>query len=117
MNKTIKIGDNEFTMKASAYTLLSYKEQTGRELITDIGLMEEQVGADGQINYKGFSNIIGCALDMAFVMASEYDASIGSKADWLKGLESLEGTWVNDVLALAMSIFQGKLSEDSESTR
>lgn len=113
MNKTIKIGEKEFTMKSSAYTLLSYKEQTGRELINDIGLMEEQVDADGQINYKGFSNIIGCALDMAYVMANEYDSSIGSKSDWLKGIESLEGTWVNEVLALAMSIFQGRLSEDS----
>lgn len=114
MNKNIKIGQKEFGMEASAYTLLSYKEQTGRELITDIGLMQEQVGEDGEINYKGFSNIIGCALDMAYTMASEYDASIGSKVDWLKGLKSLEGTWVNDVLALAMSIFQGELPENEQ---
>lgn len=104
-------------MKSSAYTLLSYKEQTGRELISDIGLMQEQVGDDGEINYKGFSNIIGCALDMAYVMASEYDGSIGSKVDWLKGLESLEGTWVNDVLALAMSVFQGRLSENEQDSK
>ena len=103
-------------MKSSAYTLLAYKEQTGRELINDIGLMEEQVGENGEINYKGFSNIIGCALDMAYVMASEYDSSIGSKVDWMKSLESLEGTWVNEVLALAMSIFQGRISEDQQNS-
>ena len=115
MNKCIKIGDKEINMKSSAYTLLAYKEATGRELIDDIGKMQNEAQEDGEINYKGFSKIIGCALDMAYVMASEYDSSIGSKADWLKGMESLEGTWVNDVLALAMSIFQGKLSQNEQS--
>lgn len=114
MNKTIKIGENEITMKSSAYTLLSYKEQTGRELIDDIGKMQNEVQEDGEVNYQGFSKIIGCALDMAYVMALEYDGSIGSKADWLKGIESMEGTWVNDVLALAMSIFQGRVPQNEQ---
>lgn len=115
MNKSIKIGDKEYQMKSSAYTLLSYKEQTGRELITDLGKLQDEADMSGEINYQGFSKIVGYALDMAYVMASEYDSSIGSKADWLKGIESLEGTWVNDVLALAMSIFQGQLPQNEQS--
>lgn len=114
MNKCIKIGQKEFNMKASAYTLLSYKEETGRELIEDVDKIQKEAKEGGEDNYKGFSWIISYALDMAYVMALENDSSIGSKADWLKGIDNLGGTWVNEVFALAMSIFQGQVSENEQ---
>lgn len=36
MRKVIKIGDKEYSMKASAYTQFKYKNDTGRSLLCDI---------------------------------------------------------------------------------
>lgn len=107
MEKKLKIGDREYTMKASAWTQFAYKDLTGRSFLTDVkGLVQY---ADKKITLEDIEvldEISNLVLPMAFVMVKEYDpAQAVDYKDFLQGIDNLYDniTWMQEVILLACS--------------
>ena len=107
MKKIIKIGGNEYSMKASAFTQFAYKNETGRSLLGDIGMISKMTDED-YTDLEKIEPIINLILDMSFVMIKEADdKQITNREEFLKSIDSLFDNvdWINEVMTLALSPF------------
>lgn len=105
MKKTIKIGDKDYFMKASAYTQFAYKNETGRSFLKDIQKLTEIT--KGEITeYDVIDELTELILKMSFVMIEEADPKqVQNYDEFLKNIDNLydEKDWIYDVLELACS--------------
>lgn len=107
MKKIITIGGNEYSMKASAFTQFAYKNETGRSLLGDIGMISKMTDED-YTDLEKIEPIINLILDMSFVMIKEADdKQITNREEFLKSIDSLFDNvdWINEVMTLALSPF------------
>ena len=115
MKKTIKIGNKEFLMSASAYTPFKYKNDTGRTLIKDlmeIGKRYEEIkDLDIVEQYDEIDSFIMLALRIAYIMSSESKGFIGSFDEFLMQIDDFlsDANWVSEVVELATSPISGNL--------
>ena len=104
MEKKIKIGDKEYTMKASAYTQFAYKNETGRSLFNDVSKISKINIEDDQLD--NIESILTLVLDMAYIMIKEADSTqVVNKESFLKSIDNLftEFDWIQEVITLALS--------------
>lgn len=120
MEKTIKIGNKEFNMSSSAYTIVKYKNDTGRSLMQDLAEFETKYkdlfnAKEDNINMNilgQVDEIMEMILRIAFIMTNEKDKSQAQTFDdFLKQIDNYyEGLdWLNEVVELATSPFQRRV--------
>jgi len=108
MKKIIKIGNTEYSMKASAYTQFKYKNDTGRKMLEDLqGLTKLQDREESEL-IGSIEDLTEIVLRMAYIMIEEADATqVKTFDDFLKGIDGLYDNtdWINQVIELATSPF------------
>jgi hypothetical protein len=108
MKKIIKIGNTEYSMKASAYTQFKYKNDTGRKMLEDLqGLTKLQNKEESEL-IGSIEDLTEIVLRMAYIMIEEADATqVKTFDDFLKGIDGLYDNtdWINQVTELATSPF------------
>lgn len=90
MEKTIKFGNKEVTLKADATLLLRYKMEFGKDLFAEQAKLQETIvkNEKGEIigtNWDKFDSTI--VLRMAWAMAKAHDKTIPNILDWLDSFE------------------------------
>jgi len=86
MEKIIKIGDKEVALKTTGATLLRYKMQFGKDLLTELIKLDEAY-QDGEfkvekLDFELFFNIL-------WIMAKTADPNIKPPLEWLDEFEEL----------------------------
>lgn len=125
MIKTITLGNKNYDMKSSAYTMFAYKDETGRDLLNDIksinevyekinGLPEEK----REMAWLGeFSEIVELGLKMAYIMTKENNPLIGDFKTFAKNIDSINENgmnWMQEVLQLAINPLLGRIQSSHE---
>lgn len=106
MRKVIKIGDKEYSMKASAYTQFKYKNDTGRSLLCDIQSLSDLQNLEDKEQVSKIDDLLEILLKLAFIMIQEADANqLSNYDDFLKNMDNLfdNNSWINEVIELAVS--------------
>ena len=106
MKKIIKIGDKDYTLKASAYTQFKYRNDTGRKMLKDLQDLSNLQNASEEDLVEGVEDLTEIVLKIAYVMIEEADSTqVKSYEEFLKGIENLydDITWINEVIELATS--------------
>ena len=84
MEKIIKIGDKEVALKTTGATLLRYKIQFGKDLLTELikldGAYKDGELQPEKIDFEVFFNIL-------WIMAKTADPSIKPPVEWLDEFE------------------------------
>ena len=120
MVKTIKIGDKEYNLKSSAFTMFAYKNETGRDFLQDLQELNTTVIEINKLPkeeqdaawLKELTPIFEKALKLAHIMILEQDKTFKSYEDWLKDLDSLFSdnmTWISDVIEVGIAPFLGRI--------
>lgn len=108
MKKIVKIGNNEYSMKSSAYTQFKYKNDTGRKMLEDLqGLTALQNKEESEL-IGSIEDLTEIVLRMAYIMIDEADSNqVKSFDDFLKSIDGLYDSteWINEVIELATSPF------------
>lgn len=114
MKKNIKIGNNEYEMKSSAYTQFKYKNETGRSLLKDLSSFaktyEKVEDKDMLKNIDGLDDTLELVFKLAYIMIIEAnDKQVSSYDDLLKNTDNyLENSdWIGEVVELATSPLSG----------
>lgn len=117
MLKIIKIGSKDFTIKSSAYTMFAYKNDTGRDLLKDIGDINKKYKSISKLSKEDqeekwmeeITGIVENALKLAYTMIKEADKNFGAYDEWLKGLDNLfeDSNWILEVIEAGMTPFSG----------
>jgi hypothetical protein len=102
MEKTILIDGKNVSFKANAATLLKYKLQTGRELLSDFAKLSEF--AQKQDYTKLDSTVL---YDIIWVCAKQADQTIPSAEVWL---DSFENFPLLDILPDIITLISNTLS-------
>ena len=119
MLKTVNIGKKDYVLKSSAYTIFAYKNETGRDLLSDLNsinekyikiskLTEEEQNSSWMTEITG---IIENTLKIAHIMIRENDKSFKEYNEWLKDIEELleNPNWIMEVLEVGIAPFQGRV--------
>ncbi|HHX63229.1 MAG TPA: hypothetical protein GX707_21330 [Epulopiscium sp.] len=84
MEKIIKIGDQEVALKTTGATLLRYKIQFGKDLLTELikldGAYKDGELQPDKIDFEVFFNIL-------WIMAKTADSTIKPPVEWLDEFE------------------------------
>ena len=120
MVKTVKIGDKEYNLKSSAFTMFSYKNETGRDLLQDLEYLNTRVLEISKLSkeeqnsawLKEMTPLFEKGLRLAHIMILEQDKSFKSYEDWLKDLDSLFSdnmSWLSEVIEVGIAPFLGRI--------
>lgn len=104
MIKTVTIAGKPVDLKATGATLIKYRNQFGRDLITDIQTVQKAFETDGAIDGETF-NIVA---NLTYTMAKQADKTItASLEEWLDEFEYFPiSEFAADVLMLWASSMQ-----------
>ncbi len=118
MIKQIKIGEQIYNMKSSAFTAFAYKNETGRDLLEDISDINYRYQEIAKLEeserenawFSELTPIIEKTLKLAYLMICENDKNFKSYDEWLKELDFLFENidWIMEVLQLALTPFQSR---------
>lgn len=101
MEKTIKLGDKEILLKATAMNLLIYEEQFGEDMFKAKAELLGAVGKEGIMLDRIPSVTI---LKMIWTMARTGDPEIPSFREWIASLDELPMVELyNDCLSLFLA--------------
>ena len=120
MVKTVKIGSKEYNLKSSAFTMFSYKNETGRDLLKDLEQLNTTVSKINKLSEEEqasawlteFTPIIEKALKITHIMIKEQDKSFMEYEEWLKDIDCLfngEMSWITEVIEVAIAPFFGRI--------
>lgn len=119
MLKNIKIGSKDFTIKSSAYTMFAYKNDTGRDLLKDIGDINKKYKSISKLSKEDqeekwmeeITGIVENALKLAYTMIKEFDKNFVAYDEWLGNLDNLfeDNNWILEVIEAGMTPFSGRL--------
>lgn len=82
MERTIKIDDKDIVLKCTGNTPRVYRNEFTRDLFTDLDIMQKDYSKQG--DRADFS----CIERLAYTMAKQADAEIGTIDDWLDQFDS-----------------------------
>lgn len=120
MEKTIKIGTKEFKMSSSAYTIVKYKNDTGRSLLQDLQDFQTKYKEllDGEVDLTQIDDLVETLLRIAYIMTNENDKSQATSfEEFLKQIDNYfeDINWLNEVVELATSPFSRGIQGSQES--
>lgn len=124
MLKTIKIGNQDYNMKSSAFTPFKYKNDYKTDLLKDIGKLNGMNRDISKLNKEDqeeawlneIGTIMEMALHMAYTMITEYDKTFKPYDEWLQEIDNLFDNmeWIQEVMELAMSTFRGRVQDKGQ---
>ncbi|MCI6350151.1 MAG: hypothetical protein MR779_04525 [Tenericutes bacterium] len=115
MLKIIKIDNTDYKMKSSAYTAFAYKDETGRNFLSDIIKLSEYNDIKENNMSKSaemLDELNLLLLRIAYVMIKEADESqVSDFKSFVKSIESLykDSKWTEEVIELAVIPISGQL--------
>lgn len=86
MEKTIKLGDKEILLKATAMNLLIYQEAFGEDMFRAKGEILKALNGDG-IDYSSVNSVL--LLRCLWTMARTGDKNFPPFKEWVESLEEL----------------------------
>lgn len=131
MEKIISIGNKDYKMKASAFTLFAYKNEFKSDLLKDLKQIlvafkdidldkfnsnseDKELMSDIFDNlsiFDGSSDMINILYQISYIMVREADKSQTTNfEEFLKGIDAFldDSNWISDVIDLALSPFGGR---------
>lgn len=115
MLKIIKIDNTDYKMKSSAYTAFAYKDETGRNFLSDIiKLSEYSELKEKDLNKSAelLDDLNLVLLRIAYIMIKEADETqVTDFKSFVKSIESLyqDSKWTEKVIELAVIPISGQL--------
>jgi hypothetical protein len=117
MKKVIKISDKEYTIKSSAYTQFKYKNDTGRNLLSDLQSLRLKIdGKKDEDVVEALDDMLDIVLKITYILIDEANQeNLGSYEDFLKGINDLFGdiSWIADVIECAIAPLSGGIKGTS----
>lgn len=111
MKKIIKISGSDYTIKSSAYTQFKYKNDTGRNLLSDLQQIKTKTeGKSDDELIPALDDMLDIVLRITYVMIEEAGAEkIGSFEDFLKSIDNLmeDTQWLADSIEVAVAPLSG----------
>lgn len=86
MERIVKIGGNDYKMKATAASLLKYKAQFGRDLLDDVSAMQAAMKSDGSFDFSAID--LEVLYNMCWLLIKAADPELPPPLDWLDTLDS-----------------------------
>lgn len=126
MEKIITISGKDYKIKSSAFTPFAYKNETGRDLLSDINKINQlnvkisKIGDEEERNSKWMdevTNILEMVLKMAYLMIKEASKDIEPYEDWLKNLDDImsDVSWLTTTLEVGISpLSRGQLQTNKD---
>lgn len=108
MRKVIKIGEKEYSIKSSAYTIFKYKNDTGRDLLADLKELSTLTNDNA---LEQLTTLNDTLLRITYTMIVEADdKQVEDYDSWLKSIENVYGDvkWMSVSLECAIAPFSGK---------
>ena len=111
MDKVVKIGEKEYKMKSSAWTLFSYKNDTPLyRFLCHKKNIKQELKEDKLLDVMDMSSdMIETLTQLAYTMIKEADKNqVESYESFLKGIDNLfskSSDWINEVVELGISLF------------
>lgn len=118
MLKIIKIDKTDYKMKSSAYTSFAYKDETGRNFLSDIMKLSEynELKENNTIKSAELLDELNLLLlRIAYIMIKEADESqVTDFKSFVGSIESLysDSSWTEDVINLAVMPISGQLQSN-----
>lgn len=120
MVKTIRIANQDYNMKSSAFTMFAYRDKMGRDLLKDISSLTDiyakidKLPEDQKTTawLNEITGIMELALKLAYIMIKEQTPTFKEYGEWLKDLEDLSEEnmgWVPEVINLAINPMLGRI--------
>lgn len=119
MLKTVNIGNKDYVLKSSAYTIFAYKNETGRDLLVDLNSINEKYIKISKLTEEEqnsawmneITEIIENALKIAHIMIRENDKTFKEYNEWLKDIDELleNPNWIMEVLEVGIAPFRGRI--------
>lgn len=111
MKKIIKISNREYTIKSSAYTQFKYKNDTGRNLLSDLQSIKNKTdGKKDEEMIYALDDMLDVVLRITYNMIDEAgDDKVGSYEDFLKSIDGLmeDSQWLVDAIEVAIAPLSG----------
>lgn len=118
MLKIIKIDKTDYKMKSSAYTAFAYKDETGRNFLSDIMKLSEYKSLKDSNTVKSaemLDDLNLLLLRIAYIMIKEADESqVIDFKSFVGSIESLysDSSWTEEVINLAVMPISGQLQSN-----
>jgi hypothetical protein len=119
MLKTVNIGNKDYVLKSSAYTIFAYKNETGRDLLVDLNSINEKYIKISKLTEEEqnsawmneVTGIIENTLKIAHIMIRENDKTFKEYNEWLKDIDELleNPNWIMEVLEVGIAPFRGNI--------
>lgn len=121
MLKTVNIGNKDYVLKSSAYTIFAYKNETGRDLLVDLNSINEKYIKISKLTEEEqnsawmneVTGIIENSLKIAHIMIRENDKAFKEYKEWLKDIDELleNPNWIMEVLEVGIAPFRGRIQK------
>ena len=111
MEKTIKIGDIDVTLKATGNTPKRYREMFNKDLLVEYQKLIRNIDSNGDFSDNADLGVID---RLAYTMAKQYDNTIGDLEEWLDQFGVMD---IYNSLAQILSVWQTSSETLSESKK
>lgn len=107
MKKIIRISNKDYTIKSSAYTQFKYKNDTGRNLLSDLQSLRLKIEGKKEEEVVGaLDDMLDIVLKITYILIDEANQeNVGSFDDFLKGIDDLfsDINWIADSIECAIA--------------
>lgn len=113
MQKVITISSHKYTIKSSAWTQFKYKNDTGRNLLSDLQALNKRIeGKSEDELVESLDDMLGVLMRLTYNLieeAGEDKEKIKSFEDFLKSVDDLfsDTQWLVDTLEVAIAPLSG----------
>lgn len=114
--KKIILGGDEYTLASSAYTLLSYKDFTGRDLLDDFVKLEKMENNTKTKDTGLITDTIKVMMDIFYVLYKDANEDAKSYKDFFSGIDNFleEEEVMAEIMLLASQPFSRQLKRKQD---
>lgn len=111
MQKVITISNQKYTIKSSAWTQFKYKNDTGRNLLSDLQALQKKIEGKSESELiASLDDMLGVLMRITYNLIEEAgDDKVKSYEDFLKNVDDLfsDTQWLIDTLEVAIAPLSG----------
>ena len=111
MQKVIIISNQKYTIKSSAWTQFKYKNDTGRNLLSDLQTLEKRIeGKSENEIIASLDDMLGVLMRITYNLIEEAgDDKVKSYEEFLKNVDEIftDTQWLIDTLEVAIAPLSG----------
>ncbi len=123
MEKIIKIGEKEFKIKSSAYTMFAYQDEFKSDMLDDVTNLQKTAMECKSVDKNSdeyteklislIKPVMKSSLQILYIMAKEADDNIVNYKEFLKNIDNLfsDFSWFNDTLTCALAPFTRRVQK------